>query len=198
MCHYISGKNNYFGIIKIGKVEFFVGEKEMRARRSPTRNAILLDSLYVGTNRPFRYKLTKRSRFGLRVKTTQPTKQPIRMTIPIKQQPEAKVIQELEILPKRGGVISGYHISPLYLSCFEIRKEGEVTIPVLFNKKSVLFYDGSDVGVTSFIIPTPRIYQRIITIYHDILPDSYNTTSSHNHYITYEEFYDSLKNNLKK
>jgi len=202
MCHYISGRNHYFGTIEVKKTEFFVGSKEMQAtlskKRSPTRTVILLDSLYVSTRTPFRYKLTERNRFGLVVKTTQPVKQPIRMTIPIKQRPEAKVIQEVRISPKRGGVISGYHISPLYLSCFEIRKEGEVTIPVLFSKESILFYDGDDIGVTSFIIPTPQTYQYIKTVYHDIITDPWNITSEHNYYITYREFYKLLRNNLKK
>jgi len=164
MCHVIE----HFGKTKFVMLNFFTGDQFCVGVK---RFSIINDEINPLHRVSDKYEWTKTS-YGLRCKLSKNT-QPLGFNLKAMKLYQNSIgeFSEISIEDKKievmNSVLAGYHISPILTSnsysIFVPSDDGRmIQIPVLFEEKDILFFDGRDVSVSRFTIPSVVIFIELI------------------------------------
>ncbi|MEO0132637.1 MAG: hypothetical protein ABIK73_06905 [candidate division WOR-3 bacterium] len=151
MCHNVNGLNtiNYYYLYD-EKVEYFYGLKRMRVDDVPSRNGTLWAEFMA-------HKYDCEFGADAIVVRDVPKTQPIEFAISV-----SSLTQRLHstYVCKRE-VKAGMHIHPFFYynketGRFILYCEPDEAYIVIFRSEDILFYDGKDISVASFIIPSDK------------------------------------------
>jgi len=165
MCHNITRSDfpYTFLLTKISGKEVLVGKKTFLVMTNKELRAEVMDH---------RYKW-KKLRLGLQSEFVK-HKQDVDFTIPtyFVHESVGYGTHQFSIVESRQ-IPSGYHISPTFYQTelhhgFIILSSAQyITAPVIFDRRSILFFDGRDVSVSQFILPKPSVLQLILELVND-------------------------------